>query len=115
MGGGMMKKHVRIGLSGLASLLVALVLGSVGQAAGAPLAVDAEWKSPLVAIVWPHNGSGVQTPVASSKAVNVSVWPGNAVSCSAAPAPTIALWQAKNNEPAAPVGKNGELFLRSKD
>lgn len=90
-------------------LLTSLPL-TAAAAAESPLL--GAWDGPRISIVWPHNGAGVFTPVAKSKAVNVSVWPSSAVSCSAAPEQMPVLWQAANNEPARPLDVDGEFFLR---
>lgn len=92
------------------TLLAGLPVAATASAADA--AYQRAWQTPRISIVWPHNGAGVFTPVARSKAVNVSVWPSAAVSCTAAPETLPVLWQAANNEPAAPVDIEGEFFMR---
>ena len=63
---------------GLAAVLLTPL---VGAAIAAPPTETTHWLGPRISIVWPHNGGGTFTSVANSKAVNVSVWPSNAVSC----------------------------------
>jgi hypothetical protein len=105
-----MHRNVRLFIVGMA-VLAALVT-TMGHVEAAPRAVS-NWLEPRIAIVWPHDGSGKQTNVANSRAVNVSVWPSNTVTC-AAPEPSqkITLWRASNNEPAAPVDTRWQYFYR---
>jgi len=86
-----------------------------GAAVAAPPTETTRWLGPRISIVWPHDGGGTFTSVARSKAVNVSVWPSNAVSCDEPPEQDIVLWKAFNNEPAVPVDIDGEFFLREQD
>jgi len=87
--------------------LIALLVGAGSAAAQQPF-----WHSPRISIVWPHNGAGVFTSVANSKAVNISVWPSDAVSCETPPERELVLWRAHNNEPAVPLDMDGEFFMR---
>ncbi len=108
-----MNRHTRLTPMGIVLIVFLLLLIFAGHAGAAPLPADANWQTPFIAIVWPHNGAGVPTSVAQSRAVNVSVWPSNAVSCATKPTQTITLWQAKNNEPAVPVDITPEFFQRN--
>jgi hypothetical protein len=74
----------------------------------------AEW-TPLsgarVSIVWPQDGAGHPTSVSQSRAVNVSVWPTDKVSCFAPPG--IQLLVQRNNEPTDRVASTGVTFTRT--
>lgn len=96
----------------LATALALIAAPLAGSASAAPLEQTTNWLGPRISIVWPHDGGGTFTSVAKSKAVNVSVWPSNAVSCEEPPTQEYVLWKAFNNEPAAPVDIEGEFFLR---
>jgi hypothetical protein len=97
----------------IGSVALAALMTTMGRAEAAPQS-ESIWQGPRIAIVWPHNGAGVFTSVANSRAVNVSVWPSNAVRCmDAAPNQEITLWRASNNEPAAPVGIRWQLHFRT--
>lgn len=106
-----MKARIRLFVVLMALVAIGMLWIGAGQAEAAPRA--AAWQGPRIAIVWPQNGGGAYAPVASSKAVNVSVWPSASVSCATAPDPSVTLWRAKGNEPAVPVDIKGELFLRT--
>jgi hypothetical protein len=110
-----MVKVLRTTLLVTGMFVAVLVLGSAAHADAAPTRADANWQSPFIAIVWPQNGGGVFTPVGSSKAVNISVWPTNSVSCTTPPTQAITLWQAKNNEPAVPVNITPQFFGRTQN
>lgn len=106
-----MSKRIRFSIIGVVTLMALIAV--MGRAEAAPQAASS-WQGPRIAIVWPHNGAGVFTSVASSRAVNVSVWPSNAVRCvDAMPSQEITLWRASNNEPAAPVSIHGQLSYKS--
>jgi hypothetical protein len=96
-----MSRNIRLSVIAAAALVAMITV--IGRAEAAPQAAS-NWQGPRIAIVWPHNGAGVFTSVATSRAVNVSVWPSNAIHC-ADPDPSqgITLWRASNNEPAAPL------------
>lgn len=104
-------------------LLVALVTVAAGlgrvpaSVAGAAPAdqATARFERPRIGVVWPHDGQGNQVAVAESRFVNVSVWPSEPVACERPPALPVALWWAKDNEPAEPVGVSPQLTLRSGD
>lgn len=109
-----MKTRVKL-LMGITALITLIAGVPAATAAAAGVSFQKAWNTPRISIVWPHNGGGVYTPVAQSKAVNISVWPSESVSCDAAPDQDVVVWQASNNEPAAPVDRDGELFLREAD
>lgn len=90
----------------LSVLLALLVLGV--------LPVVADW-TPLsgarISIVWPHDGAGHPTTVSQSRAVNVSVWPTDKVSCYGDPGVQLLIGQ--NNEPANRVSVTGQTITRT--
>jgi len=98
----------RLLFAALLALLVVFL--PVGPVAGAPLATHIPW-DPRISIVWPHDGQGNPTPVERSRAVNVSVWPANQVSCTEDPG--LGLSMAKNNELLQSLPIRGQLILRS--
>lgn len=91
---------------------IAAAISLLPVATAAAAAVQPFWYQPRISIVWPHDGEGKQTPVAGSEVVNISVWPTDSVSCSAAPEREVVVWRAENNEPAAPLDIDGEMILR---
>jgi hypothetical protein len=102
----------------LASLALALgalaPLATAGaEALPAPFRAGgrAEW-TPRISLVWPQDGAGHATRAAQSRAINVSVWPTNAVPCDLPPAGARSLWVARNNEPAEPVDVTARLQKR---
>jgi hypothetical protein len=105
-----MNRSIRLLIIGV--VVLATLIAAAGRVEAAPQAAS-NWQGPRIAIVWPHNGAGVFTSVANSRAVNVSVWPSNVVSCTEQPSQEIILWRARNNEPAEPVTIRGQFFLRT--
>ncbi len=76
--------------------------------------VAAQWTQIVgarISIVWPQDGSGHQTAVAQSRAINVSVWPTGQVACTATPG--LQLLMAQDNSPAAAVGGSGQTIQRT--
>lgn len=74
-------------------------------------AAAALWE-PQIAIVWPHDGAGTPTDVTGSRALNISVWPRNMVSCAALPL-SLRLYVARNNAPAEMVAVEGVKAMRT--
>ena len=68
---------------------------------------------PRISIVWPHDGQGNPTSAEASRAVNISVWPQNQVSCTEEP--EWGLSMAKDNEPLQLVRMRGQLIQRTVD
>ncbi|HEX6513882.1 MAG TPA: hypothetical protein VF157_16380 [Chloroflexota bacterium] len=69
-----------------------------------------EWE-PQIAVVFPRLPAGSKN-VAESYAVNVSVWPANAVLCKHAASPELSLYHSNGLEPAQPVPKPAKLGER---
>ncbi len=103
-----MKHRVPVYVALVAILLLSAALPAAG--AGQSTAVSTAWNA-TIAVVWPHDGAGHGTGVAGSRAVNISVWPRDQVSCSDAP-PATPLWAARNNEPADAIRSDGQFTSR---
>jgi hypothetical protein len=75
------------------------------------------WLPPVrIAVVWPHDEQGKPVPVEQARAVNVSVWPTNAVPCAQVPNPAVLtprLMVAQGNEPARFVESPSRLARRT--
>jgi hypothetical protein len=106
---------LRVSKWSLTGAVLALAFATLAGTAQAGVLVDVVWPTPRISIVWPHDGNGVFTTVVKSKEVNISVWPSNSVSCTAVPSPALAIWRARNNEPAEILTVKGELLLRNQD
>lgn len=94
---------------------LALWLAIASMLSAQPAAAGVKAGGPLesyIAVVWPHNGQGAPTSVTSSRAVNVSAWPSGQAVC-AAPNTNVALWMARNAEPAVPVRRQGTVAQRT--
>lgn len=70
--------------------------------------------NPEIAIVWPQDGQGHQTSVQQSRAINVSVWPTNEVTC-APPDLPVTLYVAKGNSPGDLIGVQPQYVRRTID
>jgi hypothetical protein len=67
-----MNRSIRLLIIGV--VVLATLIAAAGRVEAAPQAAS-NWQGPRIAIVWPHDGAGVFTSVANSRAVNVSVCP----------------------------------------
>lgn len=75
------------------------------------------WEFSRVSIVWPHDESGAERPVAEATRVNVSVWPAGQVRCaeSTTEHPGVLLGVARDNEFAGILSPPDAMVLRTVD
>ena len=97
---------LRSGVVALSLTFAILLAGTATALASYPPNM---WVPSVVAVVWPQNESGGGTSVASSRAVNVSVWPVNQTYCDTSRIAfryDATLYVAKNNDPGdfVPIG-----------